>query len=46
MEKAKAAALNKESLMQVFSCEFNKISKNTFFTEYLRTTASEKENRK
>ena len=24
----------------MFSCEFSKISKNTFFTEYLRTTAS------
>ena len=24
----------------VFSCEFNEISKNTFFTEHLRTTAS------
>ena len=25
---------------QVFSCEFSEISKNTFFTEHLRTTAS------
>ena len=24
----------------MFSCEFSKISKNTFFTEHLRTTAS------
>ena len=30
----------KETLAQVFSCEFIKISKNTFFTEHLRTTAS------
>ena len=27
-------------LAQVFSCEFCEISKNTFFTENLRTTAS------
>ena len=32
---------NKETLAQVFSCEFCKISKNSFFTEHLRTTASE-----
>ena len=32
---------NKESLIQVFSCEFCEIFKNTFFTEHLRTTASE-----
>ena len=31
--------LKKESLAQVFSCEFCKISKNAFFTEHLRTTA-------
>ena len=30
----------KETLAQVFSCEFYEISKNTFFTEHLRTTAS------
>ena len=30
----------KKSLAQLFSCEFCKISKNTFFTEHLRTTAS------
>ena len=30
----------KETLVQVFSCEFCEISKNNFFTEYLRTTAS------
>ena len=28
------------TLAQVFSYEFCKISKNTFFTEHLRTTAS------
>ena len=26
-------------MVQVFSCEFWEISKNTFFTEYLRTSA-------
>ena len=32
---------NKEiKLGRTFSCEFCEISKNTFFTEYLRTTAS------
>ena len=30
----------KESLAQVFSCEFCEISKNTFFTEHLQATAS------
>ena len=30
----------KETLAQLFSCEFCKISKNTFFTEQLWTTAS------
>ena len=30
----------KETLAQVFSCEFCKISKNTFFTEHLRAAAS------
>ena len=30
----------KGTLPQVFSCEFTKISKNTFFTEHLQTTAS------
>ena len=30
----------KETLEQVFSCEFREISKNTFFTEHLPTTAS------
>ena len=32
--------IKKEILAQVLSCEFCKISKNTFFTEHLRTTAS------
>ena len=31
----------KETLAQVFSCEFREISKNTFFTEHLWTNASE-----
>ena len=38
----KVADLNfikKETLAQVFSCEFCEISKNTFFTEHLWTTA-------
>ena len=30
----------KESLAQVFPCEFCEISKNTFFIEHLRATAS------
>ena len=30
----------KETLAQVFSCEFCEISKNIFFAEQLRTTAS------
>ena len=32
--------IKKEALTQVFSCEFCEISKNTFLTEHLRTTAS------
>ena len=32
---------NKEAVAQVFSCEFCKIFKNTFFTEHPRATASE-----
>ena len=36
----RTATLLKECLAQMFSCEFCEISKNTFFTEYLRTTAS------
>ena len=30
----------KETVAQVFSCEFSEISKNAFFAEYLLTTAS------
>ena len=32
--------IKKETLAQVFFCEFCEISKNTFFTEHLRATAS------
>ena len=32
--------IKKETLAQVFSCEFCEISKNNFFTEHLQTTAS------
>ena len=32
--------IKKETLAQVFSCEFCEISKNTFFTEHLRATRS------
>ena len=32
--------IKKETLAQVFPREFCEISKNTFFTEHLRTTAS------
>ena len=42
--RPKACNFNKkETLAQVFSCEFWEISQNTFFTEHLWTTASEKE---
>ena len=33
-------SFKKETLVQVFSCEFCEISKNTFFTEHLWTAAS------
>ena len=33
--------IKKETLVQVFSCEFCEISKNTFFTEHLRVTIPE-----
>ena len=33
--------IKKETLAQVFSCEFNEISYNNFFTEHLWVTASE-----
>ena len=32
--------IKKETLAQIFSCEFCEISKNTFFTEHLWTIAS------
>ena len=32
--------IKKETLAQVFSCEFCEISKNTFFTEHLLAIAS------
>ena len=34
--------IKKETLAQMFPCEFSKIFKNTFFTEHLWKTASEK----
>ena len=34
--------IKKDSLTQVFSCKFCEISKNTFFTEQLLTTASKR----
>ena len=36
--------MKKETLAQVFSCELCEISRNTFFTEHLRTTASDFKN--
>ena len=33
--------INNETLVQVFSCEFCEMFKNTFFTEHLWATASE-----
>ena len=33
--------IKEETLGQVFSYEFSEISKNTFFTEHLRATASD-----
>ena len=38
--KLQASGLQKETLTPVFSCEFCETSKNTFFTEHLRTTVS------
>ena len=40
-ENTYVRVLKKETLAQVFSCEFWEISKNIFFTERLPTTASE-----
>ena len=37
---ANGGFIKKDTLAQVFSCEFCKISKNTFLTEHLRTTTS------
>ena len=34
-----ATLLKKETLAQVFFCKFCEVSKNTFFTEHVRTTA-------
>ena len=39
MQASACNFIKKEALAQVFSCEFCEISKNNFFTEYLRTTA-------
>ena len=36
--------IKKETLAQVFSCEFCEISKNIFFAEHIWTTASNKVN--
>ena len=33
--------IKKETLAQVFSCEFYEVSKNTYFIEHRRTTAPE-----
>ena len=38
---AACSFIKKESLAQVFPCEFCEIFKNTFLTEHLRTTTSE-----
>ena len=39
--KASFLTLKKDTPAQVFSCEFYESSKNTFFAEHLRWTASE-----
>ena len=41
MLKKTCTFIKKEILAQVFSCEFYEISKNTFFTEHHRATATE-----
>ena len=41
-----ATSLKKEAVAQVFSCDFCEIFKNTFFTEHLWATASERIPRK
>ena len=38
--KNKEKVIQKETLAKVFRCEYSEIFRNTFFTEYLRTTAS------
>ena len=38
--KNEEKVIKKETLAKVFPCEYSKVFKNTFFTEYLRTTAS------
>ena len=43
-QESNCARVKKETLAQVFSCEFCEIFKNTFFIEHLRTTASKKLN--
>ena len=40
-ENTNVRVLKRETLAKAFSCEFCEISKNTFFKEHLRTTASE-----
>ena len=40
ISKIRPGAIEKETLALVFSCDFCEISKNTFFTEHLWTTAS------
>ena len=40
-ENTYVRVLKKETVTQIFSCEFCKVYKNTFFTEHLRTTACE-----
>ena len=40
MEEFDGKLILKESLTQVFSCEYYKTFKNTYFDENLRTTAS------
>ena len=43
LDDVEPTTLIKETLVQVFSCEFCEISTNTFFTEQLWTTASERD---
>ena len=39
-QEAATSGIEKETLAQVFSCDFCEIFKNIFFTEHLRATAS------